>query len=556
MSGPWEDFGAQATAQGPWSDFAPQKQADPQLGSPQELTFAERYVAPALEKLGIGDIAGGNVRGSAVGRVAQGAADPGVALVQLGANAIGQGDSVNKAIQDEERKYQAARAEAGSTGFDPGRLAGNVGMTAFMAAASPAIGPLERAPALVKSAVQGAGFGALEPVTDGGDHFFREKGKQVGTGAVAGGVTSAVGSGIARLISPNASTNEALQLLTNEGVQPTIGQTLGGVANSIEQKATSIPILGDAILAARRRAVGQFDNAAINRAMSPIGERVEGSGQAAVAEAGNKLSDAYEQALAKIPHVNFDTPEFNRDLGQLTTMTQSLSPDLAGKFEKTLDNVVLNRMSPNGSMLGDFVKKTDSELGQLAARYGRSSVASEQEFGDAVKQLQSLMRQQIGRSSPDARAALAAADKGYANLVRVEGAAKAAKNTEGVFTPAQYNTAIQTADNSVRKRAVARGEALGQDLGSAGQSVLGNRVPDSGTTGRAFLAGGAAASGFLEPTIPLSLLASSAAYTPMVQNALRALVMRRPDAAPKAANYLRRLASLAPYATVPAIEQR
>lgn len=49
-----------------------------------------------------------------------------------------------------------------------------------------------------------------------------------------------------------------------------------------------------------------------------------------------------------------------------------------------------------------------------------------------------------------------------------EGAAKIGKNADGLLTPGQLNTAVQTADKSARKRAVARGEALMQDLGSSG----------------------------------------------------------------------------------------
>lgn len=82
--------------------------------------------------------------------------------------------------------------------------------------------------------------------------------------------------------SPNASTNADLQLLKGAGVQPTIGQTLGGWVNSIEEKAQSLPIVGDAITAARNRAKEQFNNADINRASGAVGVNVPGAGQDAV----------------------------------------------------------------------------------------------------------------------------------------------------------------------------------------------------------------------------------------------------------------------------------
>jgi hypothetical protein len=559
VSGPWEDFAPQVQAQsdGPWADFAkPAVKRDPKIGQPEELSFAEKYLAPVLDKLGVGDVAGGNVRGSAVGRLAMGAADPGAALVQLGANAIGQGDGVNKAIQSTEQQYQDARKAAGSEGFDPLRLVGNVGMTAFMGGAAPAVGALDKAAPVVKAGIQGAGFGAAQPVVDGGDAYWTEKAKQTALGTGAGAGTSLLGGLLSRVVSPKASVNPDVQLLRNEGVQPTIGQTLGGVANNLEEKAMSLPFVGDAIRNARARAVEQFNNAAIGRAVSPIGASVEGAGQGAVAKAGDALSNAYEAALAKVNHVNFDTPAFNQKLGELQNMASGLSPDLAAKFDKTLSSVVLRKMSPNGSILGADIKAVDSELGGLAARYGRSSVASEQEFGDAVKQLQAIVRQEVGRSNPEYAAAQAAADKGWANLVRVEGAAKNAVNNEGVFSPAQLNSAIRGADQSVRDRATARGTALMQDLGTAGQNVLANRVPNSGTTDRALLvASGAGAMAAPMMTIPAAL-AGAAAYSQPVQNALRALIASRPAGAPLAANELRRIMALAPYAAVPAVESR
>src|SRR4051812_14922156 len=120
MAGPWEDFAPQQQS-GPWDEYAVKK--DPKVGKPEELSFAERYIAPLIDKTGLGDVAGGNVRGSAVGRLAMGAAAPGVAVAQLAANALSPLDNslasrVNQGISDTEKQYQDARAQAGSTGFD------------------------------------------------------------------------------------------------------------------------------------------------------------------------------------------------------------------------------------------------------------------------------------------------------------------------------------------------------------------------------------------------------------------------------------------------------
>ncbi|HZZ91984.1 MAG TPA: hypothetical protein VFE23_05435 [Usitatibacter sp.] len=48
------------------------------------------------------------------------------------------------------------------------------------------------------------------------------------------------------------------------------------------------------------------------------------------------------------------------------SMAQRLPAGTRQQFNDTLNDVVLNRMSPNGSMLGDFYKSADSELGVIS----------------------------------------------------------------------------------------------------------------------------------------------------------------------------------------------
>jgi hypothetical protein len=205
-----------------------------------------------------------------------------------------------------------------------------------------------------------------------------------------------------------------------------------------------------------------------------------------------------------------------------------------------LDDLVLGRVSKQGSMLGDTYKAVDSELGGIASKWQSSPSASEAEYGDAISQLQNLLNQNMRRSNPQVADHLDAIDTGWANLVRIEAAAKAGKNAEGVFTPAQLNAAVQSADDSTRGRAVARGTALMQDLSNAGQSVLGGTVPDSGTATRMMSGVGALASGFLHPGIPLSLAGGAAAYSRPMQNILNGIISNRPSMAAPVSNVLRK----------------
>lgn len=443
---------------------------------------------------------------------------------------------VDQQVREGEAQYQADRAAAGNTGFDGSRLLGNIfnpvsiGTGAVVPSAVSTLGRVG------VGTVAGGATSLLNPVTQG--DFATEKAKQVALGSFLGGAAPVVTNALARIISPNATRNPNLNLLRSEGVDPTIGQSLGGRFNALEEKLQSVPILGDAIANARGKALSQFNTAAINRASGQVGAKIEGTGQTAVREAGDALSQAYDDALNQVQHVTLD-PQFQGELAQLQGAAQNLVPSMRDKFNNTVSDIVLGR-AKNGTMLGDTYKKVDSEIGNLAAKYGKSSVASEGELGDAFSQLQSLLRQQMARTNPQVAQALSEADAGWANLVRIEGAAKAAKNAEGIFTPAQLNAAVQSADKSVRGRAVSRGEALLQDLAGAGQSVLGNKVPNSFTTDRMLLAGGTLGSYLVNPAIPAGLLGGAAAYSAPGQKILNALATQRPQNAEAVANALRR----------------
>lgn len=79
-----------------------------------------------------------------------------------------------------------------------------------------------------------------------------------------------------------------------------------------------------------------------------------------------------------------------------------------------------------------------------------------------------------------------------------------------------------------------------QDLGSAGQKVIGSKYPDSGTAGRLALGGAAVGAGVINPAIPASLAAGGAMYTRPVQNALVRMITERPQSANVIAELVRR----------------
>jgi len=463
-------------------------------------------------------------------------------------NKIPEG-GLNKLIAEKENDYQARRKASGESGIDAYRLAGNVVATLPFASAVPAAATL---PARIGvGAATGGAFGMSQPVTGNTDQFWTEKGKQAAIGGAFGAAAPVVMSSIARVISPKASTNAQLQSLRSEGVQPTVGQALGGRMAAVEEKLRSVPILGDMIDRARGQTLVSFNKTAINRSLEPIGKKIDEVGSDGVRKAGDLLSNYYDDALKQVKGVKFDA-RFDADLTQLRQMASNLTEPMRKRFEQELQQKVVGRMSPNNSMLGDVFKSVDSDLGKIASRFSKSSTAAEQELGDALSQLQNLLKQQMMRTNPHVADMIKRADAGWANLVRVENAAKSAKNAEGIFTPAQLNAAIQGADDSVRGRAVSRGTSLMQDLGSSGQKIIGSKVPDSGTAGRLGWGAGLIGAGAVNlPVTAAALGGGSLIYTRPVQNALVSMVADRPQAANAIADYVRRLSPAAGAALVP-----
>lgn len=499
-----------------------------------------------------------SLRGTLPYRMMQGAADPVVGAVQLAANAVGSlpnlspiKDTVNKAIKDEEAQYQDARKQIGSDGWDIARGVGNALATVPLAAVGGA--PATLAGRIGAGALQGGIAGALEPVQDT-DNYWTDKGKQIGAGTAGGAVMAPVVGAVSRIVSPEASTNAAVKLLKDEGVDPTVGQVLGGAWNTAEQKLSSLPIVGDMIRRARFAAVKDFNEAAGNRVLKPIGETAEGAGFDMVKGAQDKIGSAYDAALGSINHVNFDTPQFNAALGRMQYMADRLPAPLKQEFNDQLNGVVLQNMTPNGSMLPETFQAVNSQLKRLADGWSKDPNMLNRKLGDAFKQLRSELESTVASQEPGFAAAKKATDTAYAKLKTLENAAGRAKNNEGVFTPGQYNMAIAAKDTSLNKARSSAGDAFDQDLGRAAQSVLGNTYPDSGTVGRAALGLLGIGGGFVNPAIPASLIAGGAAYTRPVQNAIVSLITKRPDMAPQIANYLRQLTGPISLATVGAME--
>ncbi len=463
------------------------------------------------------------------------------------------GGTFNQKIVADNSAYEADRQANGRQGMDWARMGGNALGTLPLAAVAPAEG-------LLNAGLFGAAGNMAMPVTDNAGNFWAQKGLQGLSGAAGGVAGGLLAKGVGSALSPKLSPD--VQSLLSQGVPLTPGQIMGGIPQSIESKATSIPFVGDMIKNAQMRGVQGMNQVALNRALSPIGETASGIGREGLDDAINKLGSAYDSTLAKIGAVKPD-PQFYSDLGNLSQLTSNLPAERATQFSNIIKSNILDNINPQGYMTSDALQGANSKLGTLARDYMGSQSGDERQLGNALLEAQSTLRQSLARLSPDNAAQLSNINQGYANLLRVQRASSMAgtEKTGGVFTPAQLNSAVKNGDKSLNDRAYARGTALMQDLSGPATRVMGNNYPDSGTAGRSLLgwlasgAVGAALKPELAPYMAagggLGLL-GALPYTKTGQMITQGLMTARPEISKEAGDLITKNAARAGLLTAPA----
>lgn len=428
---------------------------------------------------------------------------------------MGLGQLTGLVNNDTVKQYQEQYAplEKDSTAYGAGKLFGDIAIGSKLPGANTFRG----------ATIGQAGLAGAQPAFSG-----EERAINTGLGALGGAAGYAIPAGIGRMLNPK--TNPAVQSLMSEGVTPTPGQILGGAYGRLEEGATSIPFLGDTIKSAQGRSIKDFNVAAYNRALSPIGEKFDENikpGHEGMIHVYDKLSNAYDDLLPKMKFQRDNA--FDSEMQNLKTLAQDLPEDRAKQFSKIIDNKVLSKFTDSGLMHPEQMKKIQSELGEKVRLYMGSSDADQRELSNAFQEAQAILRRAVERQNPEYANELKNIDTGYANLIRLERAASTVGSKEGVFSPAQLKNASRALDTSIRKRQTAQGKALLQNFAEEGQSVLGQKVPDSGSPFRLGAMTGLGATYLASPSIPIGILGASGAYTPVGQKTMAQLLTKRPE---------------------------
>jgi len=402
---------------------------------------------------------------------------------------------------------------------------------------------IQNAPKLGKYLAAG-GVGAGQGAVAGSGYATEgNRLKGAGMGAAIGGplgvAAPAAVSGVRRLLSPKSNVGGAANKLVQEGISLTPGQRLGGVVQTAEDAATSIPILGGAIRGAQTRGIEDFNRVAINKALAPIGQKLSEKtpvGREAVGEMLEKASKAYSGLLPKV-RFNMDV-QFRSQLNELIDNAQFLSEGTFKKFQSIVEKNLASKLDAKMGMSGEALKTAESNLGKLATTLSRATDQEAVQLSGAVKQLQALMRESLERSNPAQAAQLRNANSTYRMASIVEDASvKAAGKNNGVFNPSQLDRAVKSAQTMGKpKRQYAKGQATMQDLSDPAVKVLSPTIPESGTAPRlmtaAMLSGGGAA---IDPITGIATGIAAGTYTRPGQQFLN-MMMNRPMGAPKLAD--------------------
>lgn len=352
-----------------------------------------------------------------------------------------------------------------------GNIAGNVAMlapTALIPGANTVTG------AATIGAVQGA---LLTP----GD--IKARAKAAAWGAAGG----AAGAGLSKVMgaaSPIARNSDA-DALARQGIRLTPGQNAGGFLKTLEDKATSQPFIGGVIQNARREGLKDFNEVALNRVANQVGQQIDDVGREGFAATKQAMGNAYDDLLPKLNNITKDA-DFDQAMQQLRVMSANMPKDKAAQFDNMIDYYVNSRFTPAGRMSGNTMKEVEANLGQESLAYRKSLMPDDKKLGDALRQAQQNLREMVERTNPNEAGQLQKINKAYADYAILRKAASmgGTAGNEGLFTPAQLNSAVRMADSSAGKGAYASGKARMQDFSDAAMSVLPSKVPDSGTAGR------------------------------------------------------------------------
>lgn len=464
-------------------------------------------------------------------------------MAQLGSTMLAKsgaagetGVEANKIFQEQlnkrEAKYQAERKAAGETGFDWGRLGGNI------------LNPLNwlGGSSVARTAVVAtAGQPVFGPAST--ENYWTEKAKQLGWNAAGAKAGKVVGEAVGRVFSPKVK--EAEQVVRDLGVTPTTGETLGGAFAAGEKTLGRTPFVRMLINPAQQRSIEQFNTGIINKPLKDIGVDLveEGTfGTKAIAKADQQISNRYDQILDNFsltynPVIKDQMVQNIAEAGAPKKLTKAAT----NFFEQR----VFNKLKDGEEVTGQTIKSIDKEVRRKISKYLNSDNVEYNDLGDILQDTYNIWKNNLKSTNPEAMNALKATDKAFAEMEVVRKAVlKATPDDNGtrIFTPSQLVNAVETVNNTrFGKKMVSEGRGLLQREAEAGQAILQKSEGISGEASVGLLGALYAAKGAIanNPAIAMGVVTGTGLlYTKMGQKAADNLLRKRPEIAVQIGNLI------------------
>lgn len=400
------------------------------------------------------------------------------------AQAVGMGPSAQAVDETNRLDAPLMNTTAGALGD----LAGNVGMMvlpaagigkaaelAGMARTASAAGTFVNPGTLQGAAAVGALQGAAQPVGTGDSRVLN-----TGIGALGGAAGQAVARGVGMIAQPvqnalSAGGAKAVQVLQDAGVPLDAAQQSG---SAVLGKLKTL--LGDNPFTrgAQDKLSGQQAEAFNTAVLKTIGEDAPAATPAVMSAAKDRIGQVFDDVAARNP-VPFDNT-LQTHLAQIEHDAAGVLNDTQiGPIKKQLDQIVTKAANNGGAIDGAAYQNLKQNLDRLSAG-GDSTVG---EFARDIRfSLDSALQRgtQASGNQADYQALLQARQQ-WGNLRKIEGTIDKLGN--GDISPARLASVLgQKANRSSSVYGAGNQDLV--ELAQAGNQLLRDRTPNSGTAGR------------------------------------------------------------------------
>lgn len=452
-----------------WDDESPTAAADSSSIDASQVQWdddtpakapARDFASPSTSAPTVGHGFWGGV-GNAIQGVGKGLTDDARGVYQAGAElghkaGLVSDDKLNEIQQNIDA---SKRQDAPLENTTAGKVGDAIGAAAPMLAV-PGAG-------IAGSAAVGAGLGALQPVASD-----ESRGLNTGAGAIGG----AAGAGLGRLVSgviggaggANAARRGAVDILKDEGVPLSVGQTTGSKLATHVERASAITSDAPAEFANTQ---AQAFNRAVLRRVGVNDPNVTAAGQEILGPAKSKITGVMDDVADRSP-VKYD-PQLESELAEIEQRIPSeITESDAGPVRTSLSNIVSGAAANDGVIPGTLYQKINSSLGALSKRPATAPL---------VEDIQEALHGALQRSAaPEDQAALAQARVQYRALKTIE---PAVDRATGNISPLRLMSELSSKRNA-NLTLYGKGDQSLFDLARAGKQVIPDTLGNSGTAER------------------------------------------------------------------------